>query len=151
MRKPMTKHSNKAHSHITMPKILLGAVVLIMVAVVAYLVTYWMTFNKFTDVFDVSVLKNQIIANQQADEVKDQLKELGYSFEEEEFFRLDDPGESTRYFSDVLGGYEPEKIEDQVPEERGYYFYDKNGQAFFFSVGEENVVDPDSFVPLIIH
>lgn len=116
-------------------------------AIIGYLVIYWWVFGDFQKVFNVSVLKNQIVAIQKADSVKDQLLDLGYEFEEKQFFQLNNPN-SVNYRADVLGGYEPVKVEEP-PTEDSYYFYDTEGNAFFFVVDEEGQIDPESFIPLI--
>ena len=136
----------KSHPHPYIKTV--SAIVLVLIAVIiGYLAVYWWVFGDFQKAFDVSVLKNQIIARQNADDVKAQLGELGYSFSEDEFFQLNNPN-SVNYRADVLGGYEPVKVEEP-PAEDSYYFYDENGTAFFFVVGDDGEIDPDSFITLI--
>lgn len=129
-------------------KICLSCVGLLFAAVVGYLMVYWLTFGNFSDVLDVSTLRSQVVSNQKADTVKDQLRDLGYDFEEEEFFRLNDPGSTNRYRANVVGGYQAEPIDDEPLEEEGYYFYDEDGFAYYFTVGPDNEIDPDSLIPL---
>ncbi|MGE3278212.1 MAG: hypothetical protein AB7J40_00080 [Candidatus Altimarinota bacterium] len=119
-----------------------------MAAVIGYLLVYWWTFRNFSDVLNVSSLKNQVVATQKASDVKDQLRDLGYSFEENDFHQLNSPN-STNYRANVLRGYEPEKIENEEVTEEGYYFYDENGMAYYFLVDENNQIDPESMIPLI--
>jgi hypothetical protein len=129
-------------------KILFAGFVAVIAGIVAYLMVYWWVFRGFEDVLNVSSLKNQIVATQKSGDVKTQLKELGYEFQDGNFFQLNNPS-STHYRANVLNGYEPEKIEDSEGMEEGYYFYDENGMAYFFTVDENNAINPDTFVPMI--
>ena len=129
-------------------KICISCVALLLAAILGYLFMYWWTFGNLNDVLDVSALRSQVVSNQKADTVKDQLRDLGYDFADEEFFRLNDPNSTSRYRANVIGGYQPESIDDEPLEEEGFYFYDENGQAYFFTVGADNEVDPDSFILL---
>lgn len=146
--KPVDKPS-KDHPHWSLvSRIIFGFVAAIIATTFGYLLVHWWVFNSVDDVLNVSVLKSQIIANQNAKDVKSQLKDLGYEFSEDEFFQLNNPS-STAYHADVLGGYEPVEVEDG-PEEDGYYFYNSEGEVLFFTVDEANNIDPDSFTPLFI-
>lgn len=115
--------------------------------ILGYFVMYWWVFGGFEKVLDVSVLKSQIVAKQKSDEVKTQLLDLGYEFEDQDFYQLNHPN-NVNYHADVLGGYEPIKTDD-IPQEESFYFHDENGQTFFFVVDENNEIDPDSFTSLI--
>lgn len=136
------------HPSSLLTKVVFTAAVALVAGVVGYLIVYWWVFRNFNDVLNVSSLKNQIVATQNASDVKSQLKELGYEFEEQDFYQLKNPN-TTNYRANVLQGYEPEKIDESEVEEEGYYFYDQNGMAYYFTVDENNQIDPDTFVPLI--
>jgi len=140
----MTDHASSQ----LLSKILFGIVLAVVAAIAGYLIVYWWVFRGFNDVLNVNALKSQIIATQQANDVKTQLKDLGYQFQESDFYQLNNPA-STNYRANVLQGYEPEPIENEEVEENGYYFYDESGIAYYFSVDENNQVDPDSLIPLI--
>lgn len=128
-------------------RLFFSALMLIAAVVIGYLAGYWWTFRDFSDVLNVSALKSQIVATQKSNDVKDQLKDLGYEFEEKDFYQLNNPS-STNYRANVLDGYEPKKVEDSAVQQQGYYFYDKNGMAYYFTLDESSQVDPESFVPL---
>lgn len=138
---------NTSSNHLP-AKIFTMVIGIVIAAVVGYLAVYWWVFKNFNEVLNVGALKNQIVSTQKAGEVKDQLKELGYDFKESDFYQLNSPT-STNYRANVLDGYEPKKIESEEVKDEGYYFYDKNGEAFFFEVDADNRIDIDSLVPLI--
>lgn len=130
-------------------KIIFGFFLTISAAVIGYLIVYFWVFRDFSNVLNLSVLRNQIIAGQKADDIKEQLKNLGYEFGDKDFFQLNQPNETTLYRADALKGYEPEKLKDVILKREGYYFYNKDGAAYYFSVDKENKVDPDNLIPLI--
>lgn len=132
------------------PKLIFSFFLLAVAAVAGYLIIYYWTFHNFNQILDVSVLKNQITANQEAGEVKDQLKDLGYLFDDENFHQLNGPSASN-YTTDVLGGYEPVPVPSESVTESGYYFYDDQGMAYYFTVNEDQQVNPDSIIPLMVH
>jgi|CXWL01.1.fsa_nt_gi hypothetical protein len=141
------------------PKLVFSFFLLVVAMVAGYLVVYYWTFNNFGDVLNVNLLKNQIIANQQADEVKNQLKDLGYSFDDTDFHQLNGPSASN-YTTDVLGGYEPVPLAEGNPTGQGYYFYNHpedapndpdDEVAYYFMLDENGQVDPESIVPMINH
>lgn len=140
---------SEAHSIPMSVKILSGVVMALIGAVIGYLVVYWWVFGNFNEVLDTSVLKNQIIANQHASDVKAQLQDLGYRFEDDEFFQLHHPS-SVNYHADVLGGYVPIETEEG-PKKEAFYFYDDSGQAYYFTTDDNNQIDPESMTPLIMH
>jgi len=129
-------------------KLLFGFLLAIAAAVLGYLLVYWWTFRNFNDVLDVSSLRNQVVSTQRANNVKDQLRDLGYSFQDADFYQLNSPN-STNYRANVLEGYEPQPIENEEVTEEGYYFYDENGMAYYFLVDENNQIDLESMIPLI--
>lgn len=129
-------------------KLLFGFLLAIAAAVLGYLLVYWWTFRNFNDVLDVSSLRNQVVSTQKASNVKDQLRDLGYSFQDSDFYQLNSPN-STNYRANVLEGYEPQQIENEEVTEEGYYFYDENGMAYYFLVDENNQIDSESMIPLI--
>ena len=133
--------------HLPFLKILTAIVAALLATVVGYLLVYWWVFGNFNQALDVSVLKNQIVSQQNANDVQAQLEDLGYSVGDDKFFQLSNPN-TVNYRADALGGYQPVRVEEP-PAEDSYYFYDENGQAFFFVVGDDNKIDPESFVPLI--
>lgn len=132
------------------PKLVFSLFLLVVAAIAGYLAVYYWTFHNFNQVLDVSVLKNQIVANQEASEVKDQLKDLGYSFDDENFHQLNGPSASS-YTTDVLGGYEPVPVPEGTETENGYYFYDDQGMAYYFTVNEDSQINPESIIPLMVH
>lgn len=141
-------HMHK-HEHHHFVKAITTLAIFIAATIVGYLLVYWWVFGNGSEIFSTNALRSQIIATQQSNDVKSQLQELGYSFQEDQFFHLSGTGTST-YHADVLGGYDPQPVEEE-PSDESYYFYDENGNAFFFTVGEDGQVDPKSFVPLIQH
>jgi len=128
-------------------KIIFTFVVVIVAALMGYLLIHWWIFSGFDKVLDVSVLKGQINAVREQSSVKDQLQDLGYEFDGESVFQMNNPS-STTYHADVLGSYEPVKTEEG-PTEDGYYFYDQEGTVRYFTTDEENNIDPDSIIPLL--
>ena len=145
----MTQALHDSASH-PIAKVIFGFFVAVIAAFAGYLVVYYWTFHNFSDVFNVSVLKSQIIANQNAKDVKSQLTDLGYDFKDEDLFQLNNPS-STNYKADVLGGYEPVKVAPESVTEQGYYFYDHNGTPFYFKVDANNKIIPESVIPLMVH
>jgi len=145
----MVEDQHVSASH-PIAKVIFGFFVVLVAAFAGYLVVYYWTFHSFSDILNVSVLKSQIIANQNAKDVKSQLTDLGYEFQDEDVFQLNNPS-STNYKSDVLGGYEPVEVAPDTVKEQGYYFYDHNGTPFYFRVDAENKIDPASVTPLIVH
>jgi len=102
------------------------------------------------NVFNLNALRNQVITTQEAGDVKDQLRGLGYDFSDRDFYQLTSPSSKT-YKANVLDAYEPKEVpEEELPEEDSYYFYDEGGNAYFFEVDENGDVDPESLIPLIV-
>ena len=84
-------------------KVLFSILVLVAGAVTGYLVVYFWILNDVGSVLNASVLKGQVISNQEANKVKDQLQALGFSVPESDFHALDTPT-STSYKSNILEG-----------------------------------------------
>lgn len=118
-------------------------------AVVACFAVYWWTYSGLGDKFSLSVLRSQVVSQQETSSVQAQLQELGYEFEPQDFFSLNDPN-SSNYRANVLRAFEPEAVEEPLLR-KGYYFYDKTGGAYFFETNESQEIDRDSFTPLLIH
>lgn len=142
--------ASQLHDWSTRTKIIVATGIVIIAAVLGYLLVYYWVFRDFSQVLSFNVLKNQIVANQRTSDVREELRGLGYQFEDSQFFPLSDP-QSKNYRADVLGGYEPVPIENDQLTEEGYYFYDANGMAYFVKVDKEGNVDPSKIVPLMIH
>jgi hypothetical protein len=137
---------SEQHRHSTPVMILSGVVVALIATILGYLVVYWWIFGGFENVLDVSLLKNQIVAKQQADEVKTQLLDMGYEFDEKDFYQLNQPN-STNYKADSLGGYVPVKTEEEA--EDAFYVRGKDGQTTFFLLDENGKIDQESITTLI--
>lgn len=142
--------ASQLHDWSNRTKVVVALGAIIIAAVLGYLVVYSWVFRDFSQVFSFNVLKNQIVANQRSSDVQEELRSLGYQFDDGQFFPLSDP-QSTNYRADVLGGYEPVQIENEQLTEEGYYFYDANGMAYYVKVDKEGKVDPSNIVPLMIH
>ncbi len=133
-------------------KIISGIVLAMIATVIGYLMVYWWVFGGFENVLNVSLLKNQIISRQTADDVKSQLIELGYEFEEEDFFQLNQAS-SSNYTASSLGGYVPVKKEEAS--EEAFYIRgkkDENGNpgiTTFFVLDDQGKIDQDSMTTLI--
>lgn len=138
-----------ANPHAPYLKFLTIVAIALMAMVMGYLLVYWWVFGNFQEVLNVSALRSQVVSQQNAADVQAQLEGLGYQVDANQFFNLNNP-QSTNYRADALGGYIPQKT-DETPSENAYYFYDETGQAYFFQVDEQNLIDPDSFIPLIQH
>ncbi|MDP3976145.1 MAG: hypothetical protein Q8P95_04490 [bacterium] len=78
-------------------------------AVAGYFLVYFWIFKDLGQVFDTSVLKNQIITQQGAEAVQLFLKSQGISVSEESLLRLGDAGSSSKYQASALNAYQAEE------------------------------------------
>ncbi|GEM_PF-6821788 len=127
-------------------KILFSLLILALGAAASYGVVYYWVYHDVGSSLNANVLKGQLTANQDAGQVQQQLKDLGFSFQSGDFHALN-TASSTSYKSSVLNGFEPQK-QDQ-PKDKAFYFYDTSGAAYYVNVKDDNTVDPTSIVPLI--
>ena len=125
---PSTEEAPQKHIFL---KILLAIGGVILALVLGYIFVYWWVFNDLSSIFSMSALKGQVVSNQEAAAVQDQLEALGFKVDKNELFQLDSPS-STNYKASVISGYQPEKIEEKNEDiENAYYFYDENGNPYF--------------------
>jgi hypothetical protein len=115
----------------------------------SYWITYWWTYRGMDEQFSLQALRGQVTAEQTASNVQSQLRNLGYDFKPQEFFQLNNPSSSS-YKANVLNAFKPEPQESlDAPE--GFYFYEEDGQAYYFELDENGEIDRDSFTPLTAH
>lgn len=129
-------------------KILFSILILVVGAVSGYLVVYFWILNDVGSVLNASVLKGQVISNQEAKSVKDQLQSLGFSVPDSDFHALDTPS-STSYKSNILEGNQLEPAKE-AKKEKGFYFRDgEDGEAYYVQADEQGKVDPARVTRLI--
>jgi hypothetical protein len=130
-------------------KVLFSILVLVAGAVTGYLVVYFWILNDFGSVLNASVLKGQVISNQEANKVKDQLQALGFSVPESDFHALDTQT-STSYKSNILEGNQLESAEEEGKKEKGFYFRDsEDGEAYYVQTDNSGNIDPSQVTRLI--
>lgn len=141
--------SSEAPHRGVLAKALFSLLIIIVGAVSGYLVVYFWILNDVGSTLNASVLKGQVISNQEAKSVKEQLINLGFSVPENDFHALDTPS-STSYKSNLLEGNELEKTEAQEKKEKGFYFRnEEDGEAYYVQTDESGKVDPSRITPLI--
>lgn len=130
-------------------KVLFSVLMLVVGAVTGYLVVYFWILNDVGSVLNASVLKGQVISNQEAKSVKDQLQVLGFSVPDSDFHAMDTPS-STSYKSNILEGNELEPVEGEAKKEKGFYFRDdEDGEAYYVQADETGKIDPSRVTRLI--
>ena len=122
---------------------------LIVLLIASYWAVYWWTYRGMADQLSLEALRGQVSSQQTASNVQSQLRELGYEFDPQEFFQLNNPSSSS-YKANVLNAFEPEPQENEEAPE-GFYFYEEDGQAYYFELDEKGEIDRDSFTPLTAH
>lgn len=121
-------------------KIIFGFFVLVIGAVLGYGAVYSYVYYDLGSRFSISALKGQIVSEKQSQEIQQQLEQLGFEIESSDFHDLN-AGTASHYKSSVLNSFEPEKTE--APKEKSFYFYDKNGAAYYCTLGQDGKVSMD--------
>lgn len=129
-------------------QLVLGFFLLLISALLGYFIIYGFTFSKFNSFFEtLSYLKNQVTEERKTTKIKEQLRNLGYQFQDTNFYQLNTLS-STHYKANVLDGYEPIKESYENKQSQGYYFYDDKGEAFYFILNDKQTIHPDQLIRL---
>ena len=136
---PQTSQTSAESAHYV-SKILFGFFVVVIGAVVGYGSVYSYVYYDLGSRFSISALKGQIVSEKQSAEIQQQLKGLGFEIDSSDFHDLNAES-SSHYKSSVLNSFEPGKTE--APKEKSFYFYDKNGAAYYCSLDQEGKVSMD--------
>lgn len=127
-------------------KLFLSLLVLMLGVGIGYGMVYSWVYYDLGSRFSISSFKGQILNEQQSKDVQSQLQNLGFDIDSGDFHSLNNAA-SSHYKSSVLNSFEPE--ESEAPKEKGYYFYDKQGGAYYVEIGEDGKVDPGRVTPLL--
>jgi len=109
-------------------KLLFGFVLVLLVAVMGYFLVYAWMYHDLAGVMSLKTLRGQVLVNDQADQMAQELRGMGYSFPAENMNPLHRPTD-TVYRADVLNAFEPEELEDaELPE--AYYIESEQGPLY---------------------
>jgi hypothetical protein len=115
--------------------LLLFAVIVVVLGVAGYYLSYNITFQNKGEGTTFSNLKNDILMQQSQSAIEQQLRNLDYS--PKKILRLG-THRSTSYYADVLQGFQP--IQSNGSQEGGFLVHDENGTSYFVTANDQNVI-----------